>query len=67
MNCSPWKEAPYEDAAERTAIGGLSSDAFLSLVINTPLTDAQQLKEHFVCMHNCKYMYSFFLRFIFVD
>ncbi|KAL0856163.1 hypothetical protein Bca101_061316 [Brassica carinata] len=28
---SPWKEAPYEDAAEKTALGGLSSDAFLSL------------------------------------
>ncbi|KAJ0253126.1 Mitochondrial Rho GTPase 1 [Hirschfeldia incana] len=28
---SPWKEAPYEDAAEKTALGGLSSDAFLSM------------------------------------
>jgi Ras family protein T1 len=28
---SPWKEAPYEDAAEKTALGGLSFDAFLSM------------------------------------
>lgn len=30
--CSPWSEAPYEDAAERTALGGLSLDGFLSEV-----------------------------------
>lgn len=29
---SPWSEAPYEDAAERTALGGLSLDGFLSEV-----------------------------------
>lgn len=29
---SPWREAPYEDAAERNALGGLSLDGFLSEV-----------------------------------
>ncbi|KAF2561669.1 hypothetical protein F2Q70_00018611, partial [Brassica cretica] len=28
---SPWKDAPYDGAAEKTALGGLSVDAFLSL------------------------------------
>ncbi|CAN7045497.1 unnamed protein product [Brassica rapa subsp. trilocularis] len=28
---SPWKDAPYDGAAEKTALGGLSADAFLSL------------------------------------
>ncbi|CAH8324559.1 unnamed protein product [Eruca vesicaria subsp. sativa] len=28
---SPWTEAPYVDAAEKTSLGGLSFDAFLSL------------------------------------
>ncbi|PKI51550.1 hypothetical protein CRG98_028110, partial [Punica granatum] len=27
----PWNEAPYKDAAEKTALGGLSLDGFLSL------------------------------------
>ncbi|XWS42415.1 hypothetical protein CRYUN_Cryun16bG0012600 [Craigia yunnanensis] len=27
---SPWNDAPYKDAAEKTALGGLSLDAFLS-------------------------------------
>ncbi|CAL5330258.1 unnamed protein product [Camellia sinensis] len=27
---SPWDEAPYKDAAEKTALGGLSLDGFLS-------------------------------------
>ncbi|GMP64294.1 hypothetical protein CsSME_00025639 [Camellia sinensis var. sinensis] len=26
----PWDEAPYKDAAEKTALGGLSLDGFLS-------------------------------------
>ncbi|XP_010456750.1 PREDICTED: mitochondrial Rho GTPase 1-like [Camelina sativa] len=30
---SPWKESPYEDAAEKTALGGLSFDAFLSMKV----------------------------------
>ena len=29
---SPWNDAPYKDAAEKTALGGLSLDAFLSEV-----------------------------------
>ncbi|GAV63169.1 EF_assoc_1 domain-containing protein/EF_assoc_2 domain-containing protein/Miro domain-containing protein [Cephalotus follicularis] len=28
---SPWNEAPYNDAAEKTALGGLSLDGFLSM------------------------------------
>lgn len=31
-NYSPWNVAPYEDAAERTALGGISLDGFLSEV-----------------------------------
>ncbi|GLT90297.1 hypothetical protein SLE2022_082390 [Rubroshorea leprosula] len=27
---SPWNDAPYKDAAEKTALGGISLDAFLS-------------------------------------
>ncbi|CAL0320978.1 unnamed protein product [Lupinus luteus] len=30
LDCSPWTGAPYEDAAEKNAFGGLSLDAFLS-------------------------------------
>lgn len=29
---SPWSDAPYEDAAEKNALGGLSLDGFLSEV-----------------------------------
>lgn len=32
LKFSPWNEAPYVDAAEKTALGGLSLDGFLSLV-----------------------------------
>ena len=32
LNFSPWDEAPYKDAAEKTALGGLSLDGFLSEV-----------------------------------
>lgn len=32
LEFSPWNEAPYEDAVEKTALGGLSLDSFLSLV-----------------------------------
>lgn len=48
MNGSPWTEAPYVDAAEKTALGGLSFDAFLSLVINTLLF--LMLNKTFICM-----------------
>ena len=32
FNFSQWNDAPYKDAAEKTALGGLSLDAFLSEV-----------------------------------
>ena len=32
FNFSPWEEPPYKDAAEKTALGGLSANAFLSEV-----------------------------------
>ena len=32
FNFSPWDEPPYKDAAEKTALGGLSANAFLSEV-----------------------------------
>ncbi|KAG5414070.1 hypothetical protein IGI04_001637 [Brassica rapa subsp. trilocularis] len=42
---SPWTEAPYVDAAEKTAVGGLSSDAFLSLwSLMTTLEPARSVK-----------------------
>ncbi|CAN7089643.1 unnamed protein product [Brassica rapa subsp. narinosa] len=47
---SPWKEAPYEDAAERTAIGGLSSDAFLSLWSLMTLLEPARSVEHLICI-----------------
>lgn len=31
-NFSPWDGAPYKDAAEKTALGGLALDGFLSEV-----------------------------------
>lgn len=41
LEFSPWNEAPYVEAAEKTALGGLSLDGFLSLVcavFTLPLT-----------------------------
>lgn len=35
INDSPWTEAPYKDVTEETKDGGLSLEAFLSLVIKT--------------------------------
>lgn len=32
LNFSPWDEAPYKDAAERTLLGGISLNSFLSQV-----------------------------------
>ncbi|KAA8543231.1 hypothetical protein F0562_021274 [Nyssa sinensis] len=41
---SPWGEAPYKDAAERTALGGLSLNGFLSeWALMTLLDPAQSL------------------------
>ncbi|GKV08979.1 hypothetical protein SLEP1_g20546 [Rubroshorea leprosula] len=43
---SPWSDAPYKDAAERTALGGLSLDAFLSeWALMTLLDPARTLKN----------------------
>ncbi|GLT94962.1 hypothetical protein SLE2022_126710 [Rubroshorea leprosula] len=43
---SPWNDAPYKDAAERTALGGLSLDAFLSeWALMTLLDPAHSLKN----------------------
>lgn len=32
LNCSPWNDAPYSDAAERTDMGYISLNGFLSQV-----------------------------------
>ncbi|ESQ32244.1 hypothetical protein EUTSA_v10003793mg [Eutrema salsugineum] len=45
---SPWKEAPYEDAAEKTALGGLSFDAFLSLWSLMTLLEPARSVEHLI-------------------
>uniref|UniRef100_A0A0D3E136 Mitochondrial Rho GTPase n=2 Tax=Brassica oleracea var. oleracea TaxID=109376 RepID=A0A0D3E136_BRAOL len=45
---SPWKEAPYEDAAEKTALGGLSSDAFLSMWSLMTLLEPARSVEHLI-------------------
>ncbi|GLT38292.1 hypothetical protein SLA2020_125490 [Shorea laevis] len=43
---SPWNDAPYKDAAEKTALGGLSLDAFLSeWALMTLLDPARSLKN----------------------
>ncbi|CAH8381999.1 unnamed protein product [Eruca vesicaria subsp. sativa] len=45
---SPWKEAPYEDAAEKTLIGGLSSDAFMSLWSLMTMLEPARSVEHLI-------------------
>ncbi|KAL1809103.1 hypothetical protein ACET3Z_026093 [Daucus carota] len=44
---SPWSEAPYEDAVERTALGGLSLDGFLSewalMTVRDPIYSVENL------------------------
>uniref|UniRef100_M4F6B9 Mitochondrial Rho GTPase n=1 Tax=Brassica campestris TaxID=3711 RepID=M4F6B9_BRACM len=47
---SPWKEAPYEDAAEKTALGGLSSDSFLSLWSLMTVLEPARSVEHLICI-----------------
>ncbi|KAG2316552.1 hypothetical protein Bca52824_019674 [Brassica carinata] len=47
---SPWKEAPYEDAAEKISLGGLSSDAFLSLWSLMTLLEPARSVEHLICI-----------------
>ncbi|XP_010524876.1 PREDICTED: mitochondrial Rho GTPase 1-like [Tarenaya hassleriana] len=44
----PWKEAPYVDAAEKTALGGLSLDAFLSLWSLMTLLDPARSVEYLI-------------------
>ncbi|KAK4779336.1 hypothetical protein SAY86_006864 [Trapa natans] len=45
---SPWDEAPYKDAAEKTALGGLSLDGFLSLWALMTLLDPARSLENLV-------------------
>ncbi|KAK8564861.1 hypothetical protein V6N13_020000 [Hibiscus sabdariffa] len=43
---NPWNDAPYKDAAEKTALGGLSLDAFLSeWALMTLLDPARSLEN----------------------
>ncbi|KAA3468680.1 mitochondrial Rho GTPase 1-like [Gossypium australe] len=43
---NPWNDAPYKDAAEKTALGGLSLDAFLSeWTLMTLLDPARSLEN----------------------
>ncbi|KAG8648261.1 mitochondrial Rho GTPase 1 [Manihot esculenta] len=45
---SPWDEAPYKDAAERTALGGLSVNAFLSEWALMTLLDPSRALENLI-------------------
>ncbi|OMO99161.1 Small GTPase superfamily [Corchorus olitorius] len=45
---SPWSEAPYKDAAEKTALGGLSLDAFLSEWALMTLLDPARSVENLI-------------------
>ncbi|KAF8105483.1 hypothetical protein N665_0157s0067 [Sinapis alba] len=45
---SPWTEAPYVDAAEKTALGGLSFDAFLSLWSLMTILEPARSVEHLI-------------------
>ncbi|KAG2318330.1 hypothetical protein Bca52824_021452 [Brassica carinata] len=47
---SPWNEAPYKDAAEKTSNGGLSLEAFLSLWSLMTLLDPARSLEYFICI-----------------
>ncbi|XP_056850199.1 mitochondrial Rho GTPase 1-like [Raphanus sativus] len=47
---SPWNEVPYADAAEKTARGGLSLDAFLSLWSLMTLLEPARSVEHLICI-----------------
>ncbi|XP_027767551.1 mitochondrial Rho GTPase 1 isoform X2 [Solanum pennellii] len=51
---SPWGEAPYKDAVERTPLGGLSLSAFLSeWALMTLLEPAQSLANLIYIGYNC--------------
>ncbi|CAH2055034.1 unnamed protein product [Thlaspi arvense] len=45
---SPWKEAPYKDAVEKSKIGGLSFQAFLSLWSLMTLIDPARSLEYLI-------------------
>ncbi|XVF57432.1 hypothetical protein PTKIN_Ptkin06aG0204800 [Pterospermum kingtungense] len=45
---NPWNDAPYKDAAERTALGGLSIDAFLSQWALMTLLDPARSFENLI-------------------
>ncbi|XP_058002798.1 mitochondrial Rho GTPase 1 isoform X1 [Hevea brasiliensis] len=45
---SPWDEAPYKDAAEKTALGGLSVNAFLSEWALMTLLDPSRAVENLI-------------------
>lgn len=45
---NPWSEAPYKDAAEKDALGGLSLDGFLSLWNLMALLDPMAAVEHII-------------------
>ncbi|XP_050223859.1 mitochondrial Rho GTPase 1-like [Mercurialis annua] len=45
---SPWDETPYKDAAEKTALGGLSVNAFLSEWALMTLLDSSRAVENLI-------------------
>ncbi|XP_015570592.1 mitochondrial Rho GTPase 1 [Ricinus communis] len=45
---SPWDDAPYKDAAEKTALGGLSVNAFLSEWALMTLLDPSRAMENLI-------------------
>ncbi|XP_042517716.1 mitochondrial Rho GTPase 1-like [Macadamia integrifolia] len=47
---SPWREAPYKEAAEKTALGGLSLDGFLSLWALMTLLDPARSLSNLICI-----------------
>lgn len=56
LNFSPWQEAPYSDAAERTATRGLSLNGFLSevfiLYLSLPSSSTCVAMTHFYMFHH---------------
>lgn len=58
LKFSPWNEAPYVDAAEKTALGGLSLDGFLSLVTAVFLSYSRSIYDLLVI--NCVQTASLF-------
>ncbi|XP_051122525.1 mitochondrial Rho GTPase 1 [Andrographis paniculata] len=50
---NPWNEAPYVDAAEKTALGGLTLDGFLSLWALMTLLDPIRTVETLIYIGYC--------------